>query len=140
MALADLGGPDTSVVSVEATQTATDLASQNLGRWQYGGAVTGRVDRYLQTLVSDADEYEREAIRHGTVVLDPPRAGAGKQALDPLTALEPAQLVYVACDPVAFARDAGLLRERGYALTRMRAFDLFPNTHHVEVVASFARQ
>ena len=46
-----------------------------------------------------------------------------------------AQLVYVACDPVALARDVGLLRERGYALDELVAFDLFPNTHHVEAVA-----
>jgi tRNA/tmRNA/rRNA uracil-C5-methylase (TrmA/RlmC/RlmD family) len=41
----------------------------------------------------------------------------------------------VACDPVALARDVGLFRERGYELANLRAFDLFPNTHHVEAVA-----
>jgi tRNA/tmRNA/rRNA uracil-C5-methylase (TrmA/RlmC/RlmD family) len=45
----------------------------------------------------------------------------------------------VACDPVALARDAALLAERGYELTDLRAFDLFPHTHHVECVARFVR-
>jgi tRNA/tmRNA/rRNA uracil-C5-methylase (TrmA/RlmC/RlmD family) len=56
-----------------------------------------------------------------------------------LAALEPAQLIYVACDPVALSRDVGLLRERGYELANLRAFDLFPNTHHVEAVARLVR-
>jgi tRNA/tmRNA/rRNA uracil-C5-methylase (TrmA/RlmC/RlmD family) len=47
--------------------------------------------------------------------------------------------VYVACDPVAFARDVGLLHERGYALASLRAFDLIPMTHHVEAVGLLVR-
>ena len=53
--------------------------------------------------------------------------------------LEPAQIVYVACDPVALARDAGAFTASGYRLTSLRAFDLFPHTHHMEAVASFER-
>ncbi len=49
-------------------------------------------------------------------------------------------VVYVACDPVAFARDAGTLAGLGYALGPLRAFDLFPNTHHVEAVGRFTRE
>jgi tRNA/tmRNA/rRNA uracil-C5-methylase (TrmA/RlmC/RlmD family) len=78
-------------------------------------------------------------VRRGTVVLDPPRAGAKEPVIDALAELAPSQLVYVACDPVALGRDTGLLRERGYELARVRAFDLFPNTHHVEAVATFVR-
>ena len=68
-------------------------------------------------------------------MLDPPRSGAGRAVVDRLAEVRPRQLVYVACDPVALARDVGLLRERGYELEALRAFDLFPNTHHVEAVA-----
>jgi tRNA/tmRNA/rRNA uracil-C5-methylase (TrmA/RlmC/RlmD family) len=68
-------------------------------------------------------------------VLDPPRSGAGRHVVDRLAELAPRQLVYVACDPVALARDVGLLRDRGYELVEVRAFDLFPNTHHFEAVA-----
>ena len=50
----------------------------------------------------------------------------------------PRTVVLVACDPAAFARDTALLMERGYELGDVRVFDLFPMTHHVEVVAAFA--
>ena len=53
--------------------------------------------------------------------------------------LAPAQLAYVACDPVALARDVALAAEAGYRLARIRAFDLFPHTHHVEAVATLVR-
>ena len=72
-------------------------------------------------------------------MLDPPRSGAGRPVVDALASLEPAQVVYVACDPVALARDVALFAERGYGLRTLRAFDLFPNTHHVEAVATLTR-
>ena len=59
--------------------------------------------------------------------------------MNSLAELSPAQLVYVACDPVALSRDVALFAERGYQLEELRAFDLFPNTHHVEAVARFVR-
>jgi tRNA/tmRNA/rRNA uracil-C5-methylase (TrmA/RlmC/RlmD family) len=67
-------------------------------------------------------------------VLDPPRSGAGRDVVSEIAALRPAQVVYVACDPVALARDVALFAERGYELDALQAYDLFPNTHHVETV------
>jgi tRNA/tmRNA/rRNA uracil-C5-methylase (TrmA/RlmC/RlmD family) len=55
-----------------------------------------------------------------------------------MVALRPSRIVYVACDPAALARDVAYLADRGYPLTGMRGFDLFPMTHHVECVATFA--
>jgi tRNA/tmRNA/rRNA uracil-C5-methylase (TrmA/RlmC/RlmD family) len=71
------------------------------------------------------------------VVLDPPRTGAGAAVLADLAALAPAAIVYVACDPAALARDTRTLADLGYRLERAQPLDLFPMTHHVEVVASF---
>jgi tRNA/tmRNA/rRNA uracil-C5-methylase (TrmA/RlmC/RlmD family) len=56
-----------------------------------------------------------------------------------LAGLEPAQVVYVACDPVALARDTAWLLQCGYRLAHLEAFDLFPHTHHFECVARFVR-
>ena len=70
-------------------------------------------------------------------VLDPPRAGAGAKVLGALCALKPRRIAYVACDPAALARDTAYLRDLGYFLADIRAFDLFPMTHHVECVATF---
>jgi tRNA/tmRNA/rRNA uracil-C5-methylase (TrmA/RlmC/RlmD family) len=119
---------------VESDALATDHAATNLSEWMGASAITSRVDRYLRELAKS-----RNSLESATVVLDPPRSGAGKEVVDSLARFGPAQVVYVACDPVALARDVALFRERGYELTRLRAFDLFPNTHHVEAVATLQK-
>ena len=101
--------------------------------------MTARVDRYLTRLAKESGARESERLSRATVVLDPPRSGAGKSVVNAIAAVRPAQLVYVACDPVALARDVGLLAGRGYELRGIRSFDLFPNTHHVEAVATLVR-
>jgi tRNA/tmRNA/rRNA uracil-C5-methylase (TrmA/RlmC/RlmD family) len=69
------------------------------------------------------------------VVLDPPREGARRTVVDAVAARRPRAVAYVACDPAALARDVAILAGHGYVLDRLRAFDLFPMTHHVECVA-----
>jgi len=69
------------------------------------------------------------------VVLDPPRSGAGRTVVDALTRLGARAVAYVACDPAALARDVGTFGGLGWRLSTLRAFDLFPMTHHVECVA-----
>jgi len=68
-------------------------------------------------------------------VLDPPRAGAGPDVLTALLALRPRAVAYVSCDPAALARDLRAAVDAGWLLTRLRAFDCFPMTQHVEAVA-----
>ena len=69
------------------------------------------------------------------VVLDPPRSGARADVVRAVAALAPRAVAYVACDPAALARDLATFAEAGYVLAGLRAFDLFPMTHHVECVA-----
>ena len=76
--------------------------------------------------------------RADVVVLDPPRTGA-KKAVQGIVDLHPRRIVYVACDPAALARDLASFAARGYQLTGLRAFALFPMTHHVECVAVLER-
>lgn len=73
------------------------------------------------------------------VILDPPRDGAGQLVLQQISGLSPTRIVYVACDPAALARDTAFARELGWQLSKVRAFDLFPMTHHIEMVALFTR-
>ncbi len=138
-AIGDRFGSATRITSVESDDRAADHAAENLAGWVGAQTVAARVERYLSDLAARASAGERARLRAGTVVLDPPRSGAGREVVDLLAELAPAQLVYVACDPVAFARDLGWLRRRGYEPRLVRAFDLFPHTHHVEVVASLVR-
>jgi tRNA/tmRNA/rRNA uracil-C5-methylase (TrmA/RlmC/RlmD family) len=134
-AVGDKFGSTTRITSVESDAQATDFASENLAEWLGASAQTDRVDRFLRRLVSESSATERGRLAAATVVLDPPRSGAGREVVDQLATLAPAQVVYVACDPVALARDVALFAGHGYQMKTLRAFDLFPNTHHVEAVA-----
>jgi tRNA/tmRNA/rRNA uracil-C5-methylase (TrmA/RlmC/RlmD family) len=133
-AVGDRFGSTTRITTVESDSRATEHAGENLAEWLGARAITARVERYVAQRAASG-----ERLRAATVILDPPRSGAGRAVVDALALLEPEQLVYVACDPVALARDVGFFAERGYRLASLRAFDLFPNTHHVEAVASLVR-
>jgi 23S rRNA (uracil1939-C5)-methyltransferase len=73
------------------------------------------------------------------VVVDPPRAGLTRAALDRAVALASPRILYVSCEPATLARDAGRLARAGYRLARIRAFDMFPHTAHVEMLVEFCR-
>lgn len=138
-AVGDRFGRGVRITSVESDVHATEHAGSNLADWVGASAVTARVERWVAELAASASASERARLREATIILDPPRAGAGRHVVESLSALEPAQLIYVACDPVAFARDVAFFAERGYRLAGLRAFDLFPNTHHVEAVGTLVR-
>lgn len=82
---------------------------------------------------------ERRERRADLVVLDPPRAGAGREVVDQIAAIAGRRIAYVSCDPATLARDLSYFGERGWALQDLRAFDAFPMTHHVECLAVLAR-
>jgi tRNA/tmRNA/rRNA uracil-C5-methylase (TrmA/RlmC/RlmD family) len=137
-AVGDRFGAGVRITSVESDERATEHAAENLAEWLGAAVLTARVESYVRTLAA-ASAGERSRLAAATVVLDPPRSGAGASVIEPLAAVGPAQIVYVACDPVAFARDVALLGSAGYELAGLRALDLFPNTHHVEAVGTFRK-
>lgn len=77
--------------------------------------------------------------RPDVVVLDPPRAGAHAKVCRQIAAANPRAIIYIACDPASLARDTATLAELGYTLADIRAYDIYPMTHHVETVALFHR-
>ena len=121
--LSDAVGPTGSVVAVEGDTRAAELARMNVPA---ADVVAGDVAEVLA-----AQPLERVDV----VVLDPPRTGARRQVVGQIAALAPRAVAYVACDPAALARDVAVFAEHGYRLSGLRAFDLFPMTHHVECVA-----
>jgi tRNA/tmRNA/rRNA uracil-C5-methylase (TrmA/RlmC/RlmD family) len=130
-ALAERVGPGGRVTLVESDRVAVADARHNLRDRDVVRIERGRVDHVLR---------RRGFLRRADlVVLDPPRSGAGRAVVDLVTRLEPRRIAYVACDPAALARDLRFFAERGYALATLRAFDLFPMTHHIECVAMLAR-
>jgi tRNA/tmRNA/rRNA uracil-C5-methylase (TrmA/RlmC/RlmD family) len=140
-ALAAKFGPELRITSVESFRQATDDATLNLADLNKAKAVCAPVERFLNEKVGNVDKGGKvSSPRNATIVLDPPRSGAGGKVVGQLLAISPKHIIYVACDPVALARDLKPLIEGGYELKQLRAFDLFPHTHHVEAVASLVRK
>ena len=129
-ALADRVGLTGHVVAVESDEVAVGDAQENLRDLHQVSLVRDRVDRALAEDVTGLRDL---------VVLDPPRTGAKRDVVAAIAALGPRAVAYVACDPAALARDVAFFAEQGYTLRSLRAFDLFPMTHHVECVAVLVR-
>ena len=127
-AIVDAVGPTGHVDLIEGSKVATADAARNFAAYSNITIATGDVAKLLPR-ISAAD----------VVVLDPPRDGAGKEAVAHIARLAPRAIVYVACDPAALARDTAYLADHSYSLVKVRAFDLFPMTHHIECVALYAR-
>lgn len=128
--LGDAVGPRARVVAVEGQADAAVHARQNLAGLERLAVERGGVDRVLATSYDEPFDL---------VVLDPPREGARRPVVEQVVARAPRAVAYVACDPAALARDLAIFVEHGYRLTRLRALDLFPMTHHVECVALLER-
>ncbi|MFC7791044.1 class I SAM-dependent RNA methyltransferase [Streptomyces cinereoruber] len=125
-ALADRVGDRGAVLGIESGKRAVEDARHNLQHFERVRIEQGKVESVLpRTGITEVD----------LIVLDPPRAGAGKQTVHHLTTLGARRIAYVACDPAALARDLAYFGERGYRVRTLRAFDLFPMTQHVECVA-----
>jgi tRNA/tmRNA/rRNA uracil-C5-methylase (TrmA/RlmC/RlmD family) len=146
-------GPEGKVVAVESDPGAVAAAAANLAQYPSVLAIRARVDDAFGVPRAGRSgpagrrgQRSRKLRRHpllplaaDLVVLDPPRTGAGKDVVAQVARLAPRAVAYVACDPAALARDTSYLREAGYELRDLRAFDAFPMTHHVECVALFER-
>jgi len=126
LALLETIGTTGRIDLVEGSKSATADAAVNFVGAENVKIHTGDVEKILPRF-SSAD----------VVILDPPRDGAKKNVIASLVACQPRAIVYVACDPAALARDSALLRDANYTLEKVRAFDLFPMTHHIECVALF---
>jgi tRNA/tmRNA/rRNA uracil-C5-methylase (TrmA/RlmC/RlmD family) len=130
LALADGVGQSGHVISVDTSRA---------------GARAGRVALADLPQIRFLTESVRRALasphlsKAQLAVLDPPRAGAGRDVVDLVAAAGVQRVIHIGCEAAAFARDVGLYRKHGYALERLRVFDAFPLTHHVECVAVLTR-
>ena len=121
------------VVGVESDAGAASFGRQNLAANGISNAEfhTGHVETALKDLIRTC---AAASSRPDLVLLDPPRVGAA-QAIARIVTLRPQRVSYVSCDPTTLARDLRNLVSAGYGLTRVTAFDMFPQTYHVETVA-----
>jgi tRNA/tmRNA/rRNA uracil-C5-methylase (TrmA/RlmC/RlmD family) len=138
------------ITAVEGDTAASRYLRRNLqrqleaqGEGHLGGDVRGHLLRsrgadvkadVVPTGVARALRLNLCGTRPGTVVLDPPRAGAGPNVTSALTDLHPELIIYVSCDGATLARDLSVLVGAGYQMVRVEAYDLFPGTHHLETV------
>ncbi|MDP9796949.1 tRNA/tmRNA/rRNA uracil-C5-methylase (TrmA/RlmC/RlmD family) [Catenuloplanes nepalensis] len=125
-ALAGMVGPTGPVTVVESAPQGVAAARRNLTDLPGVAVIGARVEAALRQgrLPKPVD----------LIVLDPPRSGAGAAVVKAITRTGARAVAYVACDPAAFARDVATFRAAGWRLAELRAFDLFPMTHHVECV------
>ncbi|MFZ2178475.1 MAG: class I SAM-dependent RNA methyltransferase [Rhodococcus sp. (in: high G+C Gram-positive bacteria)] len=127
--LAGAVGSSGRVESVESSRQAVADGRQALADLPQVHFHPERVERAVPGLASPPQ----------VVVLDPPRAGAGRDVIGMVASAGAARIVHVGCDPASFGRDIGLYVEQGYHLAELRAFDAFPLTHHVECIALLTR-
>jgi 23S rRNA (uracil1939-C5)-methyltransferase len=118
-----------TVMAIEGDRSAAEDLRRNA--MPFGGALTVRrhsVEQLPATL---------RLASTATVIVDPPRTGLSKEATRLVLGWRPPRIVYVSCDVATLARDARTLVDAGYRIERIEAFDLFPNTAHVETVVAF---
>ena len=122
-----------SVTGVEYVRQAVRDAELNakLNGIKNAGFVCGKVETVLPELIK-TNEYS-------ALVLDPPRKGADKQALDAIVKSGIPRIAYVSCDPATLARDCKILCAQGYKITSVQPVDMFPQTHHVETVCLLSK-
>jgi 23S rRNA (uracil1939-C5)-methyltransferase len=126
VALAAVGRRD--ITAIEGDRTSGRDLMNNAA--PYGEA--------LRVYVESVEEYlKRRTVRAAAVIVDPPRSGISRDAMAAVVRAAAKKVVYVSCDPATMARDARRLVDGGYEVASLTAFDLFPNTPHVESVGVF---
>jgi tRNA/tmRNA/rRNA uracil-C5-methylase (TrmA/RlmC/RlmD family) len=128
-ALADAVGEGGSVLSVDTSRAASAAARSALADCAGIEVISESVRRFLATRPEPAE----------LAVLDPPRAGAGREVIESLAAAGVPRVIHFGCEAAAFARDVGLYRRAGYQVEQIRVFDAFPLTHHIECIALLTR-
>ena len=123
-----------TVIGIDIIEASTIAARENaeLNRVKNALFYTGDARHALPPIL---EQHGRPDI----VVLDPPRSGAGGKVMRRLARAAPQRIVYVSCNPVTLASDLRELEPFGYKLTRVQPIDLFPQTHHVETIATADR-
>jgi len=113
------------VIAIEGDAAATRFARANLASANLKNA---------QVITQDVGAWLEGKSSPAFLLLDPPRTGAESRVIRGILNLKPKRISYVSCDPATLARDLRKLIAGGYALDSIAAFDMFPQTHHVETV------
>jgi 23S rRNA (uracil1939-C5)-methyltransferase len=118
------------IIGIESSESACGDFTVNLDEFDNVELYEGAAEEILPLLASRVDGPT-------IMIVDPPRAGIERHALDAIINIRPQVIAYVSCDPSTLARDAARLIHGGYRLAEVTPFDLFPQTHHIESVSIF---
>jgi 23S rRNA (uracil1939-C5)-methyltransferase len=134
-----LGRSAARVHAIEIQEEAIVAARENARRNEIANVDfhAGDVRRLLKEIIEAA---ESPAARPAVVLVDPPRAGMARKALQRAAALGAERFAYVSCNPTTLAGNGAELKDLGYRLAYVAPIDMFPQTHHVETVALFVRE
>lgn len=125
-----------TAIAIEESSSAVADARENAEGLDNVVFIEARTEDALGSL----SEHTGDSGVPDAVVLDPPRVGCHPGTLDALLALRPSRVVYVSCDPPSLARDLDILANGGYAVDSVEPVDMFPQTYHVECVATLTKR
>lgn len=120
------------VIGIESSPSACEDFAINLDEFDNVELYEGAAEKILPALAPQMNQPIH-------MIVDPPRAGIDKFALDAILQINPQIIAYVSCDPSTLARDAARLLKGGYTLQHVTPFDLFPQTYHIESISIFTR-
>ena len=125
------------LIGIEASPSASEDFSINLDEFEHVEIYEAPVEDVLPAL----EPHPSNSLKASpdVILVDPPRSGLARAALDGILSLAPQTLVYISCDPATLARDAQRLTNGGYILQQITPFDLFPQTYHIESISFWER-
>lgn len=127
--------PQARILSVEGAPVAVKNARENSAAAGLDTITSQEGDVY-KTLKNLSDT----TLTHPQIILlDPPRSGAGRKICNLLSSFQAETIIYISCNPASLARDISYLRQGGYELTSIHAYDIYPLTHHVETICLMSR-
>lgn len=127
--LASRGAKRVTAIESNSSAVADGLINLDINGVSNVTFIEGEVEKKLQELCAE--------ISPDVVIVDPPRMGVHQKGMETLISVKPKKVVYVSCNPSTMARDAAMLMEGGYKLTKVKPVDMFPHTAHIECVACF---
>lgn len=123
------------VYAIELVESATRDAiatstENNISNIEF---INGRAEEKLIELIDKGHKID-------SIIFDPPRKGIAENILQKVNETNINEIVYISCNPSTFARDAGILDQLGYKLTKVQPVDMFPQTSHIEVIGKFIKE
>lgn len=131
------------LISLPLSERAEEVIGIEINRKSIQDAIYSKEHNNINNikfLAQDAVKGLKDLLIADVVVIDPPRSGCQKGVIEEIVRINPEKIVYVSCDPATFARDSSRFDELGYKLEKIQPVDMFPYTHHIEIISLLIRK